>query len=170
MSGEVNILSPHWREVATHVVAFTAAVLVLRRYAWTPILNLLEERRTRIRNEFDGIARERESVAKIKSDYETQLRGIDQQARVKIQEGVAEGLKVGGEIKEKARQDARDLIRRAREEIEIEKDRAEVALKQDMVAMAIASAEKVIRQRLDEETQRRLASDFIDELRRMRKA
>ncbi len=32
MAGEVNVLAPHWREVATHAVAFTAAVLVLRRY------------------------------------------------------------------------------------------------------------------------------------------
>ncbi len=59
MAGEVNVLAPHWREVATHAVAFTAAVLVLRRFAWKPILGLLDERREKIAGEFDTIEREK---------------------------------------------------------------------------------------------------------------
>jgi F-type H+-transporting ATPase subunit b len=168
MAGEVNVLAPHWREVATHAVAFTAAVLVLRRYAWKPILRMLDERREKIATEFDTIDREKVANAKLKSDYETQIRQIDTQARAKIQEAVGEGRKVAGEIHEHARQEARDLITRAREEIEIQKDKAEVALKEDMVAMAMAAAEKVIRSKLDDATHRRLIAETIDELTKLR--
>lgn len=164
MAGEVNVLAPHWREVATHAVAFTAAVLVLRRLAWKPILNLLDERRERIATEFDSIEREKVTNATLRAEYETQLRTIETQARAKIQEAVGEGRKVAGEIHEHARHEARELITRAREEIDIEKDKAEVALKEDMVAMAMAAAEKVIRAKLDDAAHRRLISETIEEL------
>jgi F0F1-type ATP synthase membrane subunit b/b' len=59
---------------------------------------------------------------------------------------------------------------RAREEIDIEKDKAEVALKEDMVAMAMAAAEKVIRMKLDETVHRKLVSEAIDELTKMKTA
>jgi F-type H+-transporting ATPase subunit b len=167
MSSEINVLSPHWREVATHAVAFTAAVLILRKVAWKPILNLLEERRQKIATEFLTIDREKDANAKVKAEYEAQLRGIDQQARVKLQEAVGEGQKVAAEIKENARKESRDLLGRAREEIEREKDKAEVALKEDMVNMAVAAAEKVIRAKLDDPTHRRLITDAIDEMVRL---
>ena len=168
MSAEVNVLSPHWREVVTHAVAFTGAVLVLRRYAWRPILGLLDERRTRIKDDFDRIERDKGANAKLREDLDGQLKAIDQQARVKLQEGITEGRKVAGEIKESARQESLELIQRAREEVEREKDKAEVALKEDMVQMAMSAAERVIRKRLDDETHRRLISETIDEMTRLR--
>lgn len=164
MASEINVLSPHWREVATHAVAFTAAVLILRKVAWKPILGLLEERRQKIASEFLAIDREKDANNKLKSEYEAQLRGIDQQARVKLQEAVGEGQKVAAEIKENARKESRDILSRARDEIELEKDKAEVALKEDMVRMATAAAEKVIRAKLDEANHRRLIAEAIDEM------
>lgn len=168
MSEEVNVLSPHWREVATHVVAFTAAVFLLRRYAWKPMLSLLEDRRTKIVSEFEGIEQGKSANEKLRTHYEQQLRTIDAQARTRLQEAVNEGQKVGGEIKEQARVESRELLQRAQEEISREKDKAEVALKEDMVAMAMAAAEKVIRQKLDAATHRKLISDAIEEMTRMR--
>ncbi|MBM3286681.1 MAG: F0F1 ATP synthase subunit B [Candidatus Eisenbacteria bacterium] len=164
MASEINVLSPHWREVATHAVAFTAAVLVLRRYAWRPILGLLDERRARIESEFDGIEKAKAENAGLKAAYDQQLRTIDAQARAKIQEAVAEGRKVAGEIHEEARKESRDLIQRAREEIELEKDKAELALKEDMVRMSLAAAEKAIHARLDSDAHRRLIEEAIDEM------
>ena len=164
MSAEVNVLSPHWREVVTHAVAFTGAVLVLRRYAWKPILGLLDERRERIVKEFDDIEHGKGENAKLKSEYEQQIRTIDAQARVKLKEAVDEGQKVAAELKDSARVESRGMVQRAREDSEREKAKAEVALKEDMVRMALTAAEKVVRERLDEATHRRLISDTIDEL------
>lgn len=164
MAGEVNVLAPHWREVVTHAVAFSGAVLVLRRFAWKPILNLLDERREKIATEFATIDREKSDVSKLRTDYESQLKTIDAQARAKLQEAVGEGQKVAAEVKENARLESRELITRAREEIDREKDKAEVALKEDMVHMAMSAAEKVIRAKLDDATHRKLIAETIDEL------
>ncbi|MDM7915736.1 MAG: F0F1 ATP synthase subunit B [Candidatus Eisenbacteria bacterium] len=167
MAAEVNVLNPHWSEVATHAVAFAFAVAVLRRYAWKPILGLLEERRAKIVSDFDAIEKGKTANAQIRAEYERELKTIDQQARAKIQEAVGEGQRVAGEIREHARQESRELMQRAKEEIEIEKDKAEVALKEDMVRMSLTAAEKLLRSKLDDATHRRLISDAIDDMMRM---
>lgn len=170
MAGEINLLAPHWQEVITHAVGFTAAVLVLRRYAWRPILGLIDERRGKIQSAFDSIDREKHTNDELRAEYQQQLRSIDAQARAKIQEAVTEGQKVASEIRDHARQEARDVMARARQEIETEHAKAEIALKEDLVGMAMSAAEKVIRSRLDEDMHRRLIEDAIDELTRMQVA
>ena len=168
MSAEVNVLSPHWREVATHAVAFTAAVLVLRKYAWRPILGMLDERREKIVKEFDDIEHGKSENAKLKAEYDEEMRTIDAKARVKLKEAADEGQRVASEIKESARAESREMVTRAREEIELEKNKAEVAFKEDMVSMAMSAAEKVVRERLDEATHRKLVSEAIDDLTRLK--
>jgi F-type H+-transporting ATPase subunit b len=153
-----------WGQVVTHIIGFVIAVLILRRFAWGPILKLLEERRTKIQGEFDKIEVEKKGAAVMKQEVELQLRGIESQARVRLQEGVQEGQKVGAEIKEQARLEARDQITRARTEIEQERKKAHVTLRGDMVDMVLSATEHLIRERLDDAKHRQLITEFIAEL------
>lgn len=153
-----------WSQVVTHVIGFVLAVLILRRFAWGPILRLLEERRAKIVDEFDRIEVEKKGAAAIRAEYEAQLRGIEAQARARIQEGVQEGQKVGAEIKEQARQEAHQQLVRARDEVARERDKAQVTLRNDVVEMVITASEHLIRERLDDAMHRKLMTEFIASL------
>ena len=153
-----------WRQILTHIIGFIAAVLILKRYAWGPILRLLEERREKIQGEFDRIEVEKKSAAGLTSEYEGQLRGIETQARARLQEAVHEGQKVAAEIREQARRDAHSQMERAREETERDRDKASAALRNDMVEMVVRATERLIRERLDDEKHRHLVTEFIASL------
>jgi len=150
-----------WRQIATHIVGFLIALLILKRYAWGPVLKLLEERREKIRGEFDRIETEKKSAAALRSDYEGQLRGIDALSRAKVQESVHEGQRVAGEIQEQARVEARAQVERARAEIELERDKASVALRDDMADMVVRATERLVREKLDDAKHRQLVQEFI---------
>ena len=151
-------------QIVTHIIGFLIAVLLLKKFAWKPLLSILEERRSKIKSEFDNIDKEKKKVEDLVADYQTKLKEIDSLARVKIQEAAREGQKVGNEIKENARKDSKDILTRAREEIDRDVDKAKVQLKNDLVNMAMRAAEKLIRERLDEEKDRQLIARFIDEV------
>jgi F-type H+-transporting ATPase subunit b len=153
-----------WSQILTNIVGFIIAVLILKRFAWGPILRVLEERRAKIQGEFDRIEAERAVAASLKTEYEAQLRGIEAQARARLQEAVQEGQKVGAEVKEQAREDARQQMERAREEIARERDKAQVALRDEIVEMVIRASETLIHERLDEPRQRRLINEFLTSL------
>ncbi len=149
-------------QIVTHIIGFLIAVLLLKKFAWKPLLSILEERRSKIKSEFDSIDEEKKKVDDLVSDYQTKLKEIDSLARAKIQEAAREGQKLANEIKENARGESKEILTRAREEIQMDVDKAKVQLKNDLVNMTMRAAEKLIRERLDEEKDRKLIAEFID--------
>lgn len=153
-----------WAQVITHIIGFVIAVLVLRRFAWGPILQLLEERRAKIQGEFDRIESSRREVATLKEQVEAQLRDMEAQRRARIQEGVAEGRRVGSEIEEKARQERVALMQRTQDDIGREWDKAHVALRNDMADMVVRATERLLKEKVDDERHRRLVADYLREI------
>lgn len=148
--------------ILTHIVGFVITVWILKKFAWKPLMGIMEERRQKIKSEFDLIDESKAEVANQKADYEAKLKDIENLSRQKLTEAVNEGQKVAAEIKEQGRQDAKEIINRAKAELERDVDKARVALKEDMVRTTLAAAEKIISTRLDEAEHRRLIEEYID--------
>jgi F0F1-type ATP synthase membrane subunit b/b' len=68
---------------------------------------------------------------------------------------------VAGEIKSSTQREVTARLTRLAEELEVEREKAAVALKQDVVSLALSAAEKLVRAKLDEAANRRLVEEFI---------
>jgi F-type H+-transporting ATPase subunit b len=150
-----------FKQVLTQIVGFLIFLWLIRKYAWGPVLETLEARRAKIAADLAHAEQEKLDAAALKADLDRQLKGIDAQARVKIQEAVAEGQALAAEIKTDAQAQARARLQRAEGEIEGERAKAEKALQEEIARMAVAGAEKILRKKLDEAEQRRLVAEFI---------
>jgi len=150
-----------FRQVLTQIVGFLIFLWLIRKYAWGPVLETLEARRAKIVSDLAHAEKEMQDAARLKADLDRQLKGIDAQARAKIQEAVAEGQAMAAEIKTDAQAQARARLTRAEGEIEGERAKAEKALQEDIARMAVAGAEKILRKKLDEAEQRRLVAEYI---------
>ena len=151
-------------QVLTQIVGFLLMVWILRRYAWGPVLGMLEARRQKIAGEFAAADRAKAEANELKTRYEQELRGIEAQARQRLQEAVVEGQHVAAEIKTQAQREAAQRLERAADEIAREREKAKELLKEHIIDLAMRSAEKILRQKLDDPAQRRLAGEFIDEV------
>ncbi len=151
-------------QVATQILGFLLMVWILRKYAWGPVLKTLEARREKIAGEFREADRVKGEAHELKGQYELKLRGADAEARQRIVEAVAEGQRVAAEIKSQAQADAVRRLERAEEEIGRERERAKEQLKQQVVRLSMRTAEKILRQKLDDPTQRKLVGEFVDEV------
>lgn len=163
----VGALGIKWGELFSQIVAFLIVLWILKKWAWKPILKVLEERRQKIQGEFDNIAQKKKEVDTLVSDYEAKLRDIDSVARTKIQEAASGGQKLANQIREDARKDAKELLERAKEEIQRDIDKAKVQLRDDLVKISINAAEKIIKEKLDQKKDKKMISDFIDQLEKM---
>ena len=103
-------------------------------------------------------------AAELKTRYEVELRGIEAQARQRLQEAMAEGQKLAAEIKSQAQSEATQRMQQASDEIAREREKAKEILKEQMIALSVRAAEKILRQKLDDQGQRKLAGEFIDEV------
>ncbi|MDD5269904.1 MAG: F0F1 ATP synthase subunit B [Candidatus Omnitrophica bacterium] len=155
-------------EIVAQVVSFLLLLTLLRIFAWKKLLKMLDDRRERIASEFRRIDEAQSAVEKLKADYDKRLAGIEAEARAKIQEAVAEGKKVSQEIREGARQEARAILDKAQENIEIEVSKAKQELKEKVVELTLGTTEKLLKEKITDEKDRRLASDFLDELEKVK--
>ncbi len=159
MNGLVDI-----QLLGTQVLGFLILVWILSRFAWGPIVAQLEARRQRIAGDFAEADRRQKAADELKAKYEADLRGIEVQARVRLQEAVAEGQKVAGEMREQAQKEAQDRLAKAEDEIMREREKQKELLKEQVVMLSIKTAEKILAAKLDDPAQRQLASKFIDEV------
>jgi len=152
------------RQVLTQIFGFLLMVWILRRYAWGPLMGMLDARREKIAGEFAEAERRQSDADGLKARYEQELRTIDAQARQKIQEAVAEGQRVAGEIRAQAQTEAQARLERAQDEISREREKAKELLKEHVVSLSVRIAEKILRQKIDDAAQRKLVGEFVDEV------
>jgi len=159
MNGLIDI-----RQVVTQILGFLILLWGMKKFAWGPILNTLEARRQKIKGEFEEADRRKAEADATKAKFEQELRDIEALRRTKLQEGVAEGQRVAGEIRTQAQHEAQQRLLRAADEIEREREKAKEAFKDQVIRLAMRASEKILREKLDDPHQRRLVGEFIDEV------
>ena len=152
------------RMVGTQILGFLLLLWGLSKWAWGPLMQQIEARRQKIAGEFAEAERRQIAADQLKAKLEQDLRGIDVQARAKLQEAVSEGQKVAGEIRAQAQKEAQDRLSRAEDEMAREREKAKELLKEQVIGLSIATAEKILKAKLDDPAQRKLAGQFIDEV------
>ncbi len=152
------------RMVGTQILGFLLLLWGLSKWAWGPLTAQLEARRQKIAGEFSEAERRQKEADALKAKLEQDLRGIDAQARAKLQEAVAEGQKVAAEMRAQAQQEAQDRLARAEDEMMREREKSKELLKEQVIGLSLRTAEKILRTKLDDPAQRKLAAEFIDEV------
>lgn len=148
----------------TQMIGFLIVLWILKRYAWGPVLGMLEERRQRIADEVHASERLRQEAEALKAEYENQLKSIEAEARQRIQTAVAEAQKVAEEVRAEAHRDARAITEKAKANLELEYRKARVELRGEMVTLALGAAERLLREKMDTEEHRRAVEQFLTEL------
>jgi len=148
------------------VVVFLALVTVLWKFAWGPILGAVEAREKGIQRALDESAARQAEAARLLEEHKAQLANGRRQVQEIIAEGKSAGERVRRDIEEKAREEAQNIIERAKREIEREKDAAIAELRKESVEIAMAAAAKLMHQKLDPQKDRELVLGYVKDLTR----
>ena len=157
-------LQPDLQQVLSQAVSFLLLLWLLRRFAWKPLLAILDARRHRIEEEFRQIAQAKSELARLQEDYGRRLAAIEQEARTKIQQAILEGKRIGGEIQEQAREQGYAILTKSKEAVELELAKARVSLCDQVAQMTVEAVERILRGKLDAKTDHRLVDEILDEL------
>jgi F-type H+-transporting ATPase subunit b len=143
------------------LVTFVIVLIVLKRFAFGPIQQLIDTRRQAIVSDLDAAQAAREEAQSSLAEYRQQLA----EARKEANKIVEDARRVGDErraaaVAELEAEKVR-LMQQTREEIQSETRRALNAIKQQVADLTLAATEKVVRAQLDEAEQRRLIDDAL---------
>jgi len=150
--------------VISQIIAFLIVLWVMKRYAWKPLLTVMEDRRNKIQGEFDSIEEQKKEINRLKKEYKDKLANIDAEAKLKYQEELNKGKKAGQDVIAQAHKDAKEIIFKAQADAEAEVQKAKIQLKEDLVNLVMASTKKVIQKDLDDpKKQKALIEEFLEQ-------
>jgi len=151
-------------EIVAQVLNFLFLLFVLRIFFWKRILKLLDDRKDRIASEFKRIEDNKKEIDVLKSDYEAKLDSIEETGREKIKEAVDRAQLVAEKINRQARLDSEKIIESAKVEIKHEIDKAREELKNKIIDLTISATESVIKERLTEQDDKKIAETFLNQV------
>ena len=145
-------------------IAMVVFVWFCMKYIWPPILTALEERQKQIEEGLAAADKSQEALEAAQAEAETivadarqQATGILDQAHARANEIVAEGKDAG--VKERERQ-----LAAAKAEIEQETSKAREELRGQVSAIAVASAEKILRREIDSKSHEDILGKLAQEI------
>lgn len=146
------------------LVTFILVALVLRWKAWGPVLSLVEEREKQITNAVESAKRERAEAERLLAEQRTAIADARRESAEMLRKSQADLEKFREQVMADARKKAEEEILNARRQIQDEKAKALAEVKTTAVDLAIAAAERLLGERLDDAKHRQLATQFIETL------
>ncbi|MCK4728592.1 MAG: ATP synthase F0 subunit B [Desulfobacterales bacterium] len=126
-----------------------------------PLAKGLESRRQGIKDELDDLEGQKQEAGKRLAEYKEKLSLLDQEVEKIVAEYIREGEAAKAKIVEEAQLVAEKLQEQAKKNIEHEFDKAKQQLKAEMAGQAVAMAEQLIKEHINEEDQERIVDEYL---------
>jgi F-type H+-transporting ATPase subunit b len=158
------LVSPDVGLMIWTLLAFLAALFILRKFAWPAITEALDKRQRAIEESIDTAERARAESAALLEEYRARLR----EARTQAEEIIARARKAGEVHERESVEDAKakreELLAQTRRDIEAETRRAIQEIRSEVADLTILATEKVTRKTLNDDDQKRLVEEALGEL------
>ncbi|MDE2839058.1 MAG: F0F1 ATP synthase subunit B [Chloroflexota bacterium] len=159
--GELGI-NPFY--LAFQIINFLLLVFLLHRLLYRPVLNMLDQRKERIREGQEAAERAQSEAEELRQEYERQLEESRAHARKIIEDATAAAARLREESVANAQQEAQRILERGQEELRAEVQHARRELRQEVATLSVAVAGKLIQESLDSEKNRELAARLVSDL------
>lgn len=145
-------------------LAFAALIWLIATFIWPPLLNAIEERQKKIAEGLAAAERSQKDLAQAQEQVDAAMRD----ARAKANEVIDQAHQRANQIIEQARNEAVAEANRQKElaqaEIDLSANRAREQLRQQVAALAVTGAEKVLRREIDASAHKALLDELAAEI------
>jgi F-type H+-transporting ATPase subunit b len=147
------------------VLIFIMFFLILKKYAWRPILNAIKSRDEMIKGSLESAEKARKDMLKLQSDNEIILRKAREEREDILKEAREVREKLISEAKEKAAEEAEKLVEKARAGIENEKNKALSEIHEQVASLSVDIASKLLGAKLKQSgEQAKLINNYLKEI------
>lgn len=162
----MELITPGIGLVFWMLLSFGLLVFLLGKFAWKPIINMLDARDNTISEALDQAKIAREEMKSLQANNELLINQAKEERDAIIVEARKIREKMIEEAKGKANEESQRIIESAKESINYEKMRAITDLKNQVAQLSIDIAEKLLTKELsDKEQQNKMIEGMLDEIR-----
>ena len=156
---DVNFALSFWT-----ALTFLILIVVLGKFAWGPILQMLETREKTIAEAIESAKKERLAAEAASAEMKATLQRAQAESAELIRRNQQEVAAAKVELMAQAKKESDDLLQAARKTIEEEKRQALAELRAQTVDLAIDAANRLVQMNMDETKQKQLVEEYLSQL------
>lgn len=149
----MDLLTPSFGLIFWTLLAFIVVFLILKKFAWKPILNSLDEREKLISGSLETAERVKAEMAQMKSENEALLAKAREERSQMMKEARDTRDKIVNEAKDQAKAEASRIVAEAQQAIHQQKMAALTDVKNQVGNLVIEVAEKILRRELNNKSE-----------------
>src|SRR2546423_2885537 len=156
---DVNFALSFWT-----AVTFGILIVVLGKFAWGPILQIMETREKTIAEAIESAKKERAAAEAASAEMRAELARAREESAELIRRNQQEVAAAKAELMAAAKKESDDLLQAARKTIQEEKRQAIAELRSQTVDMAVEAAGGLVQMNMDEKKQKQLVQEYNSKL------
>jgi F-type H+-transporting ATPase subunit b len=162
---ELNPLVPHTSEIIVGFIAFSLLYLVLRKAVVPKFEKAFSDRTNAIQGGIERAEQAQLEAQRALAQYNEQLSSAREEAQTLREEARVQGAAIVDELRAKAQEEAARITAAAHASIEAERQQAVTSLRNEVGALAVELASKIVGEALEDQArQSRIVDRFLDDL------
>ena len=139
-------------------------VVVLGKFAWGPVLGLLQQREEFIHRALSDAKRDRDEAEARMKEYAAKLQIAHAEAATIVEDARRDAERLREEIRQRARSDADKLLGNAERQIQAQTNQALEQIRREAVDLSVMIASKIIQRNLSKEDNERLIDEALKQV------
>jgi F-type H+-transporting ATPase subunit b len=146
------------------LLIFVIVVIVLGKFAWGPILALLQQREQFIHSALFDAKHDREEAEARLKDYAAKLQSAQVEAMTIIDQARRDAERLREELHQRAKTEADALVGNAQRQIQLETTRALQQIRHEAVDLSVAIASKLLQRNITKEDNDKLIDEALRQI------
>ncbi len=160
----MDLITPDFGLFFWMLVTFMLVFIILKKFAWKPIVQALREREDNIRDGLENAEEAKNELANVKIKSDKIISGAKIERDQLIKQGREIKEQITTEARKEAEEEAKKIVEAAKKLIEEEKVAAINQIKVQIASLSVEIAEKILRKKLsDDSVQKELMNSLLDE-------
>lgn len=159
-----DVTEIEWINAIYQILAFGVLLLLLKKFAFGPIMDMMEKREQHVADQISSAEKNREESEKFLAEQREAIQEARQEAKEIVENSKKMSDQQAEDVLKNARKEAERMKQNALAEINTEKEQAISALREQVSTLSVLVASKVIEKELDEKEQEKLIQDTLKEV------
>ncbi len=163
-SGEVSDFMSNVITILMQLAATGLMFLVVKHFLWNKVTKLIEGRQELINNELKEAQEAKSKALELALSTDKEFQAAKDEAKKMITDAVKEGNLQRDKIISDAKDEAKRRLNNADEEMKLEIEKSKKEIKDAIVDVAFAAAEKIVKAEIDRRKHQDIVKEFIEEV------
>ena len=166
-AAEAEALSPFAGNLGNAIwtlAIFVIVVIVLGKFAWGPVLGLLQQREEFIHRALADAKHDRDAAEASLKEYAAKLQSAHVEAATLIEEARRDAERLREEVRQRAKGEADKMISNAQRQIQLETGRALEQIRREAVDLSVMIASKIIQRNLTKADNEKLIDEALKQV------